>query len=135
MIVVDTTVLGDLLFNGGALRASAEELQRLDPEWICVELVRYELGNVARSQVAFGNLKEADARLGLEGAGDALTEVVRDTDWMAVLAIAVADGLSYYDASHVWLARARGLELRTRDKEVLKACPDVALPMPEPRSP
>jgi predicted nucleic acid-binding protein len=131
VIVVDTTVLGDLWFNGGELRASAVELLTLDPEWIGMELVRYELGNVARSQVVFSALGESDARLGLEGAEETLAEIVQDADWMAVLHLAVVEDLSYYDASHVWLARSRGLKLRTRDKGVLAKCPDVAVAMPE----
>ena len=131
MIVVDTTVLGDLLFNRGAMRASAEKLQSIDPEWISMELLRYELGNVARSHVAFSDLVEVDAQLGLEGAGEALTEIVQDADWMGILHLAVVEDLSYYDASHVWLARSRGLKLRTRDKGILAKCPDVAVAMPE----
>lgn len=131
MIVVDTTVLADLLFNKGAVRESAQELQLLDPEWICIELVRYELGNVARSLVAFGDLDEVHVQPGLEGAAEMLAEIVADADWLGMLHIAVTERLSYYDASHVWLARSRGLKLHTRDKQVLRECPDVALPMPQ----
>lgn len=47
MIAVDTTVLADLLFNDGDLRRAANLLQEIDLEWICLGLVRYELGNVA----------------------------------------------------------------------------------------
>ena len=131
MIVVDTTVLGDLCFNGGKLCASAAELLVLEPEWIAMDLVRYELGNVARSHVAFGNMEQADARLELEGVEEILADIVRDADWVEVLRVAVATDLSYYDASHVWLARSRGLKLRTRDKGILAKCPDLAVAMPE----
>jgi len=131
MIVVDTTVLGDLWFNGGELRASAEKLLELDPEWICLELVRYELGNVARSHVAFGEMEMADAMLGIEAIEATIEEVVQGADWISALQLAVTEDLSYYDASHVWLARSRGLKLRTRDKRILANCPDVAVAMPE----
>lgn len=131
MIVVDTTALADLLFNDGKLRESALKLQSVDPEWICTGLVRYELGNVAWKMMVFGGLEQADAQPGLEGAGEVLTEVVQEVDWLAVLSIAVEAGLSYYDAAHVWLARVRGLKLWTRDKQVLRECSDVAVAMPE----
>lgn len=49
---------------------------------------------------------------------------------IAVDDIAIQNGLTFYDASYVWLARARGLMLRTRDKLILRECPDVARPMP-----
>ncbi len=130
MIVVDSTVLGDLLYNGDLLRASAQKLQQEDPEWICLELVRYELGNIATK---YGLFQAADIHAlmdGLEGADEVVSEFVSMTDWKLVLEIAIKDRLSFYDASHVWLARARGLTLRTRDKEILRKCPDVALPMP-----
>lgn len=131
MIVVDTTVLGDLLFNEERLRKSARELQRLDGDWISMALVRYELGNVARSHAAFGNLEVVDAELGIDAVEQMLVETVADADWVRILRIAVAEGLSFYDASYVWLARSRGLDLRTRDKGILAKCPDVAIPMPE----
>ena len=131
MTVVDTTVIGDLWFNGEALRDSAKRLLKIDPEWICMELVRYELGNVARNHVAFGGMEEGAAQLGMEGAFETLAEFVEGANWLEVLHIAMADELSYYDASHVWLARSRGLKLRTRDKGILRKCPDVAVAMPE----
>ena len=130
MIVIDSTVLGDLLFNGESLRKSAERLQQIDPEWICVDLVRYELGNVAWK---YGSQPGADLekiRLGLTGAELAVVEIVSNVNWGRVLELSVKEDLTYYDSSHVWLARERGLKLRTRDKEILRKCPDVAEPMP-----
>lgn len=67
---------------------------------------------------------------GLMGAEETISEFVDDVDSPAVLRIAVESGLTFYDPAHVWLARSRGLELRTRDREVLRVCPDVAVAMP-----
>lgn len=130
MIVVDSTVLGDLLFNGGKLRESALELQEMDPDWIGVQLVRYELGNIAWKYGKFLGMDLGALWVGLSGADTVLNEIVIDVDWRTILELSLADGLTYYDASHVWLARTRGLKLRTRDKEVLVKCPDVAVEMP-----
>lgn len=130
MIVIDSSVLGDLLFNGGDLQKSAEQLQEIDPEWICLDLVRYELGNIAWK---YGKLLGANLDrlvLGLAGAELAVTEIVSDLNLRKILELSVKEGLTFYDASHVWLARERGLRLRTRDKEILRKCPDVADPMP-----
>lgn len=131
MIVVDTTVLGDLLFNGGELRKSAEKLLEVDPEWVCLELVRYELGNVARSHVSFGAMEADDADLGIEAINATISEMVREANWGRILQLAIHHDLSYYDASHVWLARSRNLKLHTRDKRILAECGDVAVAMPE----
>ena len=77
-------------------------------------------------------LDEATAQRHLANAETLVKETIEDLDTAAIFKMAIKDGLTMYDASYVWAARARGLKLRTRDSEVLKFCPDVALPMPVP---
>jgi predicted nucleic acid-binding protein len=62
-------------------------------------------------------------------ARHAMAAGVHVVDDDAVLDTASSTGLTAYDAEFVALARALGAPLVTADKAVLKACPDVALPM------
>ncbi len=130
MIAVDATVLADFLAGEPPLQAPAVELMREDCDWISVGLWRYELGNVMWKLARFGGQDSENLRTSLECGAALLIETVEDVDMAAVWKIAVSTGLTYYDASYVWLARARGLTLRTRDTDILRECPDVAVPMP-----
>ena len=130
MIVVDATVLADFLVGESALQAAAVELMREDSDWISVGLWRYELGNVLWKKVKFEKGDPDEIRPHLECGVRLLIETVEDLDLPAVYDIAVQKGLTFYDASYVWLARARGITLRTRDKQILRECADVARAMP-----
>lgn len=132
MIVVDTTVLADLLFNEGACREAAFALQELDPEWLCVSLVRYEVGNVAWKLADFGGLDPDLLRLGLEGIEELLVGIEEAIDPVGVFEAAVKWEISFYDAAHVWLAESRGLSLYSRDERLRRKCPEVVRAMPEP---
>lgn len=60
--------------------------------------------------------------------------IVVDTNVLTYL----ATGLTAYDAEFVVAARRSGLKLLTNDHAVLRACPDVAVPLepsPQPASP
>jgi predicted nucleic acid-binding protein len=131
MVAVDATVLADLLIGEDSLRAAASTLALEDPDWICTSLWRYELGNVLWKEVGFRKGDRARLKVALDRAEPLLLETIEVVDAVAVWEIACDTGLTYYDASYVWLARFRGLKLRTRDGQILKACPDVALDMPE----
>ncbi len=130
MIVVDCTVLGDHLFGSAAARESSEALMDLDPDWISHELVFYEIGNVAWKCSKFGSITHADAETALEKADGLLVEVHGKLDYPGIYRLAAKSGLTFYDASYVWLARSRGMKLRTRHRDMLRICPDVAMPMP-----
>lgn len=130
MIVVDAVVLADFLAGAQELRAAAVRLADLDPEWMSCGLWRYEVGNVLCKQVRWGGLDPQLAARQMELATSLLTTVIDELDTPAVLALALHGQLSYYDASYVWLARAHGLPLYTRDGQILRECADTARPMP-----
>jgi predicted nucleic acid-binding protein len=132
MLVVDATVLADSLIGGEQCQPAAEKLLLEDAYWITVGLWRLELGNVLRNQVRskLTQLPAADALRYMAAAETLVAETVDELDAEAVLELALTSGLTMYDASYVWLARSRGLKLRTRDKDILAFCPDVAVPMP-----
>ncbi len=131
MIVVDACVLADMFVNGGELHQRATKLSTVDPEWISSALWRYELGNVVRTSVRCGELKEEEVLGVWPRAEQVVIETVGAVDFVGIYAVAEKHGLSFYDASYVYLARLRTLKLHTRDKQVLRECPDVARPMPE----
>lgn len=110
-------------------REAAEKLIQLDPEWISHSLIRYEVGNVGLNYLRHGSWEREDVELQLKQVPGLLLEVVDVIDAEATFKVAAENGLSFYDASYVWLARVRGLKLRTRDKKILRECPDVAVGM------
>ena len=131
MIVVDATVLADFLAGEADLRKAAIRLSEEDPVWISCSLWRYELGNVLWKKVRFGELDLAAANRCVEQGETMVTETVANLQWSRIVGLAADAGLTFYDASYVWLARARGLKLRTRDTQILRECSDVAKPMSE----
>lgn len=130
MIVVDTTVLADLLFNSGPARAAAVRLLEEDSEWICLNLVLYEVGSVAWKQVKFGGMTPELAQSALAQHEDILVRIEQQITLEEVLLLGLERNLTFYDAAHVWLARSCGLKLRTRDTKILRSCPDIAVAMP-----
>lgn len=132
MIVVDATVLIDFFIGTAERKAAAEALFTEDSQWTSVSLWRYELGNALRTSVRSREtiLDETTSQRHLANAESMVKETIEKLDNSAIFRIAIKHGLTMYDASYVWAARARGLKLRTRDSEVLESCPDVALPMP-----
>ena len=131
MIVVDATDLADILIGKEVLQSAAHALAREDPDWISTGLWRYELGNVVWKEVRFQKGDRANLKVALGSAESLLMETVEEVDRPAIWEIACDTGLTYYDASYVWLARSRGRKLRTRDKQILETCPDVAMTMPD----
>lgn len=133
MIIVDATVLADFFVGEGALKDSAEFLAREDPDWISVSLWRYEFGNVL-CKVMRGSPSSLPAAEGMhtiwEDVETILAETVEYLNLSEIWRIARTSGLTFYDASYVWLAHERDLPLRTRDREILRKFPDVAVPMP-----
>jgi predicted nucleic acid-binding protein len=130
MIVVDATVLADRLIGTPERVESARILQERDPEWISVSLWCYELGNVLWKHSRWAGTPPEEAREKLRASESLLVETFHPEDPDTILDLAQARGLSFYDASYAWLARSQGLKLHTRDAEILRQCPDLALPMP-----
>jgi predicted nucleic acid-binding protein len=132
MLVVDATVLVDLLAGMEEQKSSAARLLEEDPVWISVSLWRLEVGNALRTltRTRSSSLAGSDALALMREAECLVMETVEIPDGNIVLELALSSGLTTYDASYVWLARERGIILRTRDAELLQACPDVARRMP-----
>ncbi|MGJ3241617.1 MAG: type II toxin-antitoxin system VapC family toxin [Opitutales bacterium] len=139
MIAVDSTVLADLLFGEERFSRAAADLRQMDPEWCCHGLGIIEVGNVAWKGVRTGRV---DAKVAAR-AMEQMRRLPADIEWgikeTAILESALQHGLTFYDATHVWHARRRGVTLWTRDTRLSKACPESTRLVtvdddPEPRS-
>jgi predicted nucleic acid-binding protein len=83
-------------------------------------LLAYELASVARRKVA-AYPEEIDALSEALATALALPIHWSDVDQIAVLRLALAAGLTTYDASYFYLARALGVPLATFDQQLLRA--------------
>ena len=120
-VVVDASAIGAIMCGEPqgeaiALHLAGETL--LAPALIDVELTNLALTKVRRSPEIMPQMAVSLAaalslpifRVAVPGA--------------AVLALASATGLTAYDASYLWLARSRDLDLVTLDKALLRASAD-----------
>ena len=124
-ILVDNNALADLFVGVEALADEAADLRRKFPIWVAPPLCRYEFGNVLRTYVRAGKqTEEAAAKMLRKGLG--MLIFCEEPEEEQILKVAFENELTFYDATYVACARAMGLRLYTRDKEILKNCPDVA---------
>jgi predicted nucleic acid-binding protein len=117
--VVDASALAALLFG----ESEGEEIARLldGARLVAPALLGFELANVClmkarrrpEERVA---LAAAFALRGRVGVGEMAV------DFDAALDLAMATGLTVYDASYLWLARQLGAELVTLDRALRRAC-------------
>lgn len=117
-VVIDASAAAALVFGEPA----AEQVRRqlAGHALFAPRLLDYELANVAWKKLRH-----------VPGSGvailAALAEASRlkvthsDPDMTEVLPLAVATGLTPYDASYLWLARQRGLPLVTLDAALARA--------------
>lgn len=127
-VFIDANALADLFVGDESVRAGAEALRRRYPAWVTLPLCRYEFGNVLRFYARLGKIEEVDGRLMLR-RGLKMITCVTECDDEVVWAEANASGLSFYDAAYVAWARSSGMQLHTRDGEILRKCPEVARPI------
>ncbi|MBM4034187.1 MAG: type II toxin-antitoxin system VapC family toxin [Planctomycetes bacterium] len=85
------------------------------------ELWRYEMLNVLRTGVLSGRITEEQARKGLARIGSIPLELVptEAQGQGGILDTALSMRLTAYDATYLHLARSRGLDLVTADRELL----------------
>ncbi|MFP4157330.1 MAG: type II toxin-antitoxin system VapC family toxin [Opitutales bacterium] len=126
--VLDNTVLIDFWAGEPEFRASAVALVSSRRRWTAPGLWKYEFGNVMNQLVRLQFVEEERKRRAFL-AMERVLETVDRIELLEVDRIVGSTGLKFYDASYVWLARAKGCFLYTRDREILRACPDVARPV------
>lgn len=129
-IFVDSNVLIDFFVGEGALRKDAKALRQRFPNWVTLPWCRYEFGNVLRTYIRLGKIDETTGAEMLR-KGAAMLRLSEECADAVVLAEANASNLSFYDAAYVARARVLGVRLYTRDGEILKHCPDIAVSIGE----
>ena len=116
-IVVDASAIGAVVFgepNGATVAAHIE-----DESLVAPSLIDHELANIAWKKIR----RHPAQRLQIVAAMSAVPRLqikrlpVPIDD---VLSLAVDTGLSAYDASYLWLAMSRDIELVTLDDELAR---------------
>jgi predicted nucleic acid-binding protein len=125
-IFVDSNAIIDFFVGEEALRKEAIALRKKFPEWVTLPWCRYEFGNVLRRYIRARKVEESDATAMLR-IGVAMLRFCDECPDDVVLAEANASHLTFYDAAYVACARAKGISLYTRDREIIKNCPDIAI--------
>lgn len=116
--VVDASALAALLFAEPEAEAVAARLE--GARLVAPGLLAFELANVCLVK-ARRRPDQREALLTAHGLRGRLNVEEVAVDHGQVVALALASGLSAYDASYLWLARALGAELVTLDKALGRA--------------
>lgn len=128
MIVVDTNII-TYLYLPTEYTELAERLLEQDPDWVAPTLWRSELRNVLAHYLR-KQLLTFDAAFAIQTEAEALlSEREYEPDSYGVLRLVEASDCSAYDCEFVALAKRLGTQLVTMDKKILKAFPDVAIPL------
>ncbi|MFO8071182.1 MAG: type II toxin-antitoxin system VapC family toxin [Polyangia bacterium] len=123
MIVVDTTVVAYLLIEGERTD-EVRELWELDPDWRLPPLWRAELLNVLATSHRAGILTPDQARHVWRSAVELLRNGEVEPGGVEVLELAIARGITAYDAQFVCAARRMSVPLVSGDRRLCRACPD-----------
>jgi predicted nucleic acid-binding protein len=116
--VVDASALAALLFAEPEAEAIAEQLE--GARLAAPSLLDFELANVCLVKIRRQPSQREALRTAFGLAPRLRVETVA-VDYAAVLDLAEATGLTAYDASYLWLARALGAELITLDRKLAAA--------------
>jgi predicted nucleic acid-binding protein len=135
MIAVDANVVLPLL-REDALTGASQGVRGVASDWVVPSLLTTELANALLKDVKAGFLTIDRAVQASKTAADLIARArVVDPPPADVLVAAHRSGLTAYDATYVVLARALGVLLITEDRQILRACPDVARSMRQFLSP
>jgi len=116
--VVDASAIGALLF--GEPRAEEMAARLADARLATPALMPFEVANIALVKIR----REPSQRSALWAAFSLLDDMAIDmaaVDQRGVLALAEETGLTAYDASYLWLARALDADLVTLDRALAAA--------------
>lgn len=120
MIVVDASVLANMLLYADARGRGARAALARDLEWVAPEHWKAEVFAVARGLTLGGKLKEGQGaraveRLPLLGVESVPLEELLVRMWR------LRDAVSGYDAAYVAVAEERGIPLVTADARLARA--------------
>lgn len=127
MIVADVNLVAHL-FIEGEMTGIVQRIREADPEWIVPPLWRIEFQSVLWKWIRHGGMSVGDAETVWGRALADLTPLERQPPWNAVLREALRRGITVYDSQYVTLALHLGAPCVTLDRDVLRKCPDAAIP-------
>ena len=116
--VFDASAMAALLFGEAEGEQVAESLG--DSVLAAPALIQYEIGSVClkKCRIEPASVDALQAAYGVMGE---MGVRLHDPDPLAVLRLALQRGLTYYDASYVWLAESLDVPLVSLDRKVLQA--------------
>ena len=126
MIVVDTNVVAYAVLPGERT-AAALAVARRDPDWVAPFLWRSELRNILATAMRLRKMKLANALTAFAAAEELIQDVEIEASTGACLELAMAGGVSAYDAEFVLVAEQMGLALVTADRRLARAFPERAI--------
>ncbi|MBI5508204.1 MAG: type II toxin-antitoxin system VapC family toxin [Deltaproteobacteria bacterium] len=128
MIVADTNVVSYLLIDGEHT-GDARRVWERDPAWALPSLWRSEYLNVLATSVRAEVLTGAQALAAWHAGIRLFGRAEQEPDGEAVLAAALALGISAYDAHFVVVANDLKVPLVTGDRALQRACSSTAVLM------
>ena len=129
MIVVDASAVNAMLLREPSGESVVEALEEEDM-FLAPALVLYEVGNALSMAVRRGRLSGDEAVAYSEKAAGlpwVLETHAGPARTRAVLELAIASGLTVYDAAFVELARLRGCPLVTLDREMRRVAQQAGI--------
>ena len=127
MIVIDSNILVYVLIPG--VRTAAVQALFVRETWVVPLLWRSESRNVLTGYVRRGELAIEEARALQAEAEDLVGDSEYQVDSNIVLDLVNRSDCSAYDCEYVALAKQLGVKLVTMDRKVLRAFPEVAVPL------
>lgn len=117
--VADASILAAMFFQESRAEEAASLLELENVELLEPTLMAYELTSVARKKVRDSPEREREI---LQGLARVLAMEVQwlPVDHLAVFWLALDTGLTTYDASYLWLARAMSVPLVTFDERLAR---------------
>ena len=116
--IVDASALAALLF--GEPEAEAVVVRLGDGSLVAFALLGFEIASVCLKKLR-RNLEQCNALLAALAMYDRISIEIVEVDHADTLRLAVAFGLSSYDAAYLWLAQTLSADLVTLDRRLQAA--------------
>lgn len=126
MIVADANLLVYLTVEGPLTELARQAFVR-DPEWHAPRFWRVEFRNAVLEHVRAGRITLDKALGSFDNASELISDDEPQSDARAILEIALAHGISAYDAEYVAAARDLGVRVVSADLALVKAVPDTTV--------
>lgn len=125
MIVADTNTIAYLYLNGEKTPL-AEQLLKLDSQWVAPRLWKSEFRNVLALYLRKNILTLEDVLQITQLAETLMHDNEYEVSSISIMSLVNASNCSAYDCEFVALAKQLDVALITADKKILKAFPDNA---------